>query len=161
MKQPQDSGLHIVCLATYFKGADFIHECKRQGCRVTLVTKEKMLQEDWPRESLDEVYGVLNDAAPELFIDLACHLGQHTKVDRVVALEEFDVITAGLIREHLCLPGMHSAHARLFRDKLSMAIAAANAGITVPEFVALVNHDELHAFMERVPPPWIIKPRSD
>ena len=33
--------LNIVCLATYFKGADFIRECKAQGCNVVLVTKEK------------------------------------------------------------------------------------------------------------------------
>ena len=25
--------LNIVCLATYFKGADFIRECKDQGCQ--------------------------------------------------------------------------------------------------------------------------------
>ena len=161
MTEPQPSALNLVCLATYFKGVDFIRECKRRGCRVVLITKEKMLHEDWPRESLDEVYAVLNDAAPELFIDLACHLGKQMKIDRVVALEEFDVITAGLMREHLCLPGMTSSAARVFRDKLSMSVRARKGGITVPDCVSLINHAEMRAFMERVPPPWIIKPRSD
>jgi hypothetical protein len=31
----------------------------------------------------------------------------------------------------------------------------------VPEFVPLIDPDDIREFMERVPPPWIIKPRSD
>ncbi|HEU4435794.1 MAG TPA: ATP-grasp domain-containing protein [Pyrinomonadaceae bacterium] len=153
--------LNIVCLATYFKGADFIRECKAHGCHVVLVTKEKMLREDWPRESLDDLIAVPNDAGPALFIDLLAFLSRNRKIDRVIALEEFDVITAALMREHLCLPGLSSSRAKVFRDKLSMAVHAAKAGINVPEFVPLVNREEVNDFMERVPAPWIIKPRSD
>jgi biotin carboxylase len=151
----------IVCLATYFKGGDFIRECKRLDCRVILVTKEKMLQEDWPRESLDDLIAVPNDAGPALMIDLTAFIARKVKVDRVVALEEFDVMTAALIREHFCLPGMSSSTAKTFRDKFSMAEAAKAAGILVPEYVALINADEVGEFMACVPPPWIIKPRSD
>ncbi len=153
--------LNIVCLATYFKGADFIRECKAHGCHVVLVTKEKMLREDWPRESLDDLIAVPNDAGPALFIDLLAFLARNRRIDRVVALEEFDVVTAALMREHLCLPGLSSSRAKVFRDKLSMAVRASNAGINVPEFVPLVNREEVTEFMERVPAPWIIKPRSD
>ena len=153
--------LNIVCLATYFKGADFVRECKAQGCHVVLVTKEKTLREDWPRESLDDLIAVPNDAGPALFIDLLAFLARNRSVDRVVALEEFDVVTAALMREHLCLPGLSSSHAKVFRDKLSMAVHSRRAGINVPEFVPLVNREEVQAFMERVPAPWIIKPRSD
>ncbi|HEX3184308.1 MAG TPA: ATP-grasp domain-containing protein [Pyrinomonadaceae bacterium] len=153
--------LNIVCLATYFKGADFIRECKAHGCHVVLVTKEKMLREDWPRESLDDLIAVPNDAGPALFIDLLAFLARNRRIDRVVALEEFDVVTAALMREHLCLPGLSSSRAKVFRDKLSMAVHATKAGINVPEFVPLVNRDEVNEFMERVPAPWIIKPRSD
>jgi biotin carboxylase len=42
-----------------------------------------------------------------------------------------------------------------------MAIQARGAGVNVPDFVALMEHEAIAAFMERVPPPWIIKPRSD
>src|SRR5437868_12773016 len=112
MTENSDRPLNVVCLATYFKGGDFVRECKRRGCHVVLITKEKMLHEDWPRESLDDLYAVLNDAGPELFIDLACHLSKQMKIDRLVALEEFDVITAALMREHLCLPGMSSSNAK-------------------------------------------------
>src|SRR6185295_15253604 len=92
---------------------------------------------------------------------LTAFINRKLKVDRVVALEEFDVMTAALIREHFCLPGMSSSTAKTFRDKYRMAEAAKAVGIVLPEFVPLINTDEVREFMERVPPPWIIKPRSD
>jgi biotin carboxylase len=156
-KQP----LNIICLATYFKGVDFIRECKDHGCNVVLITKEKMLGEDWPRESLADLIAVPNDAGPPLFIDLVAFLSKKMKVDRVIALEEFDVVTAALIREHLCLPGLNSSQAKVFRDKLSMAVHSREGGVNVPEFVPLINPDDIRIFMDSVPSPWIIKPRSD
>src|SRR5687767_10102869 len=153
--------LNIVCLATYYKGVDFMQECKAHGCHVVLITKEKMLREDWPRESLDDLIAVPNDAGPPLFIDLLAFLARKMKIDRVIALEEFDVVTAALMREHLCLPGLSSSGAKVFRDKLSMAVYSQRAGINVPEFVPLVNRDEVDEYMKRVPGPWVIKPRSD
>ena len=153
--------LNIVCLATYFKGTEFIRECKEHGCHVVLITKEKMLREDWPRESLDDLIAVPNDAGPALFIDLLAFLARKRKIDRVIALEEFDVVTAALMREHLCLPGLSSSGAKIFRDKLSMAVHSQRAGVNVPDFVPLVNTEEVDEFMKRVPGPWIIKPRSD
>jgi biotin carboxylase len=161
MPETEARPLNIICLATYFKGGDFIRECKRLGCKVILITKEKMLHEDWPHESLDDLIAVPNDAGPPLMIDLVAFIARKVKPDRVVALEEFDVMTAALIREHFCLPGMSSSRAKTFRDKYRMAEAARAAGVVLPEFVPLINADDVRAFMERVPPPWIIKPRSD
>ncbi|HEY3037846.1 MAG TPA: ATP-grasp domain-containing protein [Pyrinomonadaceae bacterium] len=161
MRQTETSPLNVVCLATYFKGGDFIRECKRLGCKVILITKEKMLQEDWPRDSLEDLIAVPNDAGPPLMIDLVAFIARKVKPDRVIALEEFDVMTAALIREHFCLPGMSSSTAKTFRDKYRMAEAAKAAGVVLPEFVPLISPDDVREFMERVPPPWIIKPRSD
>ena len=128
---------------------------------MVLITKEKMLSEDWPRESLDDLIAVPNDAGPALFIDLLAFLGRDRRIDRVIALEEFDVVTAALMREHLCLPGLSSSRAKIFRDKLSMAVHSQRAGIKVPEFVQLMNLEEMNEYMARVPGPWVIKPRSD
>jgi biotin carboxylase len=161
MTESESRPLNIICLATYFKGGDFIRECKRLGCHVVLITKEKMLQEDWPRDCIDELMAVPNDAGPPLFIDLVAFLAREMKPDRVIALEEFDVMTAGLIREHFCLPGMNSSMARTFRDKLRMAEAAKAAGVQLPDFVPLINPVDIAEFIGRVPPPWILKPRSD
>jgi biotin carboxylase len=161
MKQPETHDLNVICLASYFKGGDFMRECKRLGCNVILVTREKMLKEDWPHDVIDELIAVPNDADVPLFIDLAAFISRKRKPDLIIALEEFDVMTAALIREHLCLPGMNSSTARTFRDKFRMAEAAKGAGIEIPEFVPLINPDDVRGFMDRVPPPWIIKPRSD
>ncbi|HKZ78429.1 MAG TPA: ATP-grasp domain-containing protein [Pyrinomonadaceae bacterium] len=153
--------INIICLATYYKGADFMRECKARGCHVVLITKEKMLQEDWPRESLDDLIALPNDADVPLFIDAVTFLARKAKPDRVIALEEFDVVTAALIREHFCLPGMSSSQAKIFRDKMAMAVTATSAQLDVPAFLPLITADEIREFMVRVPPPWIIKPRSD
>ena len=99
MSEPETRPLNVVCLATYFKGGDFIRECKSRGCQVVLITKEKMLDEDWPRESLDDLIALPNDAGPELFIHLVSLLARQTRIDRIVALEEFDVLIAAQIRE--------------------------------------------------------------
>jgi len=161
MPETPNRPLNIICLATYFKGADFIRECKAHGNRVVLITKEKMLNEDWPRDSLDDLIAVPNDAGPALFIDLVAFLSRQAKPDRIIALEEFDVVTAALMREHLCMPGLSSSRAKIFRDKLSMAVCSQRGGIDVPEFVPLLNSEEVNEFMNRVPGPWVVKPRSD
>src|SRR5213080_680117 len=153
--------LNIICFATFFKGGDFMRESKAQGCNVILVTKEKMLHEDWPRDVLDEVFAMPNDAPVELFLDLVSHIAKTRMPDRVVALEEFDVVIAALAREHLCLPGMISSAAKVFRDKYAMAVRARDAGLAVPEFVPAINDQEISEYIDRVPPPWVLKPRSD
>src|SRR5438552_1910728 len=138
-----------------------MRECKAQGCNLILVTKEKMLHEDWPRDVLDEVFALPNDAPVELFLDLASHIAKTAKPDRIFALEEFDVVIAALAREHLCMPGMSSSRAKTFRGKLAMSVKARDAGITVPDFVPAINNDEISEYLNRVPPPWVMKPRSD
>jgi predicted ATP-grasp superfamily ATP-dependent carboligase len=161
MTRETSKAVNMICFATFFKGGDFMRECKARGCNVTLVTKEKMLQEEWPREVIDEVFALPNDAPVELFLDLVSHIAKSNKPDRIVALEEFDVVIAALAREHLCLPGMSSSAAKTFRDKFAMATKALNAGLTVPEFVPAINYDEVREYLDRVPPPWVMKPRSD
>lgn len=151
----------VVCLASYFKGVEFLRELKRQGCRVVLVTKEKFRHEDWCFDSIDEFIPLPNDATPEYFVYSVAQLARPRKIHTVVALEEFDVLTAALVREHLRLPGMGSTTARHFRDKLAMRVEARNAGVKVPEFVHVLNYQELGEYMARVPAPWVMKPRTD
>ncbi|HOU42669.1 MAG TPA: ATP-grasp domain-containing protein, partial [Promineifilum sp.] len=42
-----------------------------------------------------------------------------------------------------------------------MRTQAAAAGIPVPPFTPVFSYDRLRAYMERVPPPWVLKPRSE
>lgn len=155
------SPVNVVCVASHFKGGEFLRECKRQGAHVELLTRERTLGESWPRESLDGLHALPDDAGADLVVHAATHLGRRRKLHTLVALEEFDVITAALVREHLRLPGMDSARARVFRDKLAMRVCASEAALRVPEFTPLFNFQEVGEYMDRVPPPWVIKPRSD
>jgi biotin carboxylase len=153
--------VNVVCVASHFKGVDFLRECHEQGARVSLITRERTARESWPAEVRDDTLLLPDDAGAELVIHAAAHLSRERKIHALVALEEFDVVTAALAREHLRLPGMDSARARYFRDKLAMRVRARDAGMRVPEFVSLFNYQEIGEYMERVAPPWVVKPRSD
>ena len=50
--------LTMLCIATYKKGDEFLRECRRQGCRVLLVTDETLRDADWPRDAIDGFYYV-------------------------------------------------------------------------------------------------------
>jgi biotin carboxylase len=82
------------------------------------------------------------------------------RFDRVVALDEFDQETAALVREHMRLPGMGVTTTAFYRDKLAMRTAARAKGFPVPEFCRVLNYDELRAYMDSVPAPWLLKPRT-
>ncbi len=160
----QSSPLTILCLASYEKGAEFMRECKRQGCRVFLVTSQSIANADWPRESLEDVFLIPDTEKKWNRNDVIygiSYLARRQKIDRIVALDDFDVETAAALREHLRVPGMGDTTARYFRDKLAMRVQAKDAGISVPDFAHVLNYDSLREFMQRVPPPWLIKPRFE
>jgi len=161
LAEASQRAVKVVCVASYFKGADFLRECRRQGARVELLTRERTRPEPWPHDALDAVHYLPDDAGAELVVHAAAHLVREQKIDALVALEEFDVVTTALAREHLRLEGLHSTSARTFRDKLVMRQRARAAGLRVPDFVPLFNYQEIGEYMQRVPPPWVVKPRSD
>jgi len=51
----------FLCIATYRKGDEFLTQCRRRGCRVLLLTEEKLKDADWPRESIEAFYFVRRD----------------------------------------------------------------------------------------------------
>lgn len=161
MSQPPRP-LTILCIASFFKGPDFMRECKRQGCRVFLLTSRSLEHEDWPRESLDDIFFV-DEPTYEWNIDhlikAVSYLARKERFDRIVPLDDFDLEKAAALREHLRVPGMGDTRTRYFRDKLSMRMQAQEAGILVPEFVHVLNHPQIHEFTQRVSPPWALKPR--
>ena len=148
----------ILCVASFFKGNDFIRECKQQGASVVLLTREKLLSADWARNSLADLVAIPG-CNPDTYLEAATHVARQRRVSRVVALEEYDVVTAARIREHLCVPGMSATSARQFQDKLTMRAKARDEGIPQPEFVPLVNYQVIDEFLKRVAPPWMLKPR--
>ena len=152
--------LTVLCIATYEKGQEFILECKRLGCRVLLLTTEKLRDAAWPREAIEECFYVPRDIAREDLFKGAGEVGRRFPIDRIVALDDFDVETAAALREHLRVPGMGETTARYFRDKLAMRVKAYREHLPVPGFVHVMNDEALRDFVARVPAPWILKARS-
>ncbi len=154
------SPLTIFCIATYRKGDEFLRECRRQGCRVLLLTEEKLRDSDWPREAVDEFFYLRRGMPLEDIRKGIAHAGRTNRIDRIVALDDFDVELAANLREYLRIPGMGETTARAFRDKLTMRSRARAARIKCPEFVHVLNHQAIADWSARVAPPWVIKPRS-
>lgn len=152
--------LTILCVTSYEKGQEFLRTCKRIGCRVLLLTVEKLRNGDWPREAIDEMLYMPEELPLASLINAVSYTARNQKVDRIVALDEFDMENVSTLREHLRIPGMGLTTVRYFRDKLAMRARAKEEGVLVPEFVHVLNYDEIREFMARVPAPWLLKPRS-
>ena len=156
-----DRPMTLLVLASYFKGERFIEQAHRRGARVYLFTHEKLLEKPWPRNALVDVFAQPDGSPLQHTLHTVAYLARSRVFDRVVALDDYDVETAASLREHLRLPGMGDTTARYFRDKLAMRTKARDCGIAVPPFVRVLNYDELRDFMASVPPPWMLKPRSE
>jgi len=154
--------LTILCISSYEKGHDFMRECKEQGCRVLLLTSESLKDVYWPKDSIDEIFYIHDRNKAWDMKDViygVSYVARKERLDRIVALDDFDVEKAAALREHLRIPGMGDTTARYFRDKLAMRIQAASRGIPVPEFLHVLNHEEISQFAKQVKFPFIVKAR--
>lgn len=151
----------ILCISSYEKGHEFMRECKRQGWHVIFLTVTGLQHANWPRESIDELFVMPDLSKLDDVIHGVSYLARTRMIDRIAALDDYDVLTAAALREHLRLAGMGESLARLFRDKLAMRVKAREQGIPVPDFVHVLNHDAIRSFQAAVPPPWVLKPRAE
>ena len=154
--------LTVLCISSYEKGFDFMREAKAQGCRVILLTSKSLENSDWPRDSIDEIFYIPDKNKDWNMQDViygVSYLARTENIDRIVALDDFDVERAAHLREHLRIGGMGDTTARHFRDKLAMRMVAKERGIPVPEFVHILNHNQINKFADKVPFPYMIKPR--
>ncbi|TAE23983.1 MAG: ATP-grasp domain-containing protein [Candidatus Kapaibacterium sp.] len=154
----------ILCLASYDKGSEFMREAKRQGCRVLLLTAPRTNNADWPRDHIDEIF-VLRDIDGKWddteLVNSVSYVARKEKIDAIVALDDYDLEAAGLLRDHLQIRGFGETVTRNFRDKLAMRRRAWDEGVLAPDYVHLVNEAAVKAFTERVPVPYIVKPRGE
>ncbi len=154
--------LTFLCIASYKKGDDFLIRCKKEGCRVILLTSKSLEDADWPRESIDEIFYIPDNQKQWNMKDViygVSFLARKEKIDRIVALDDFDVEKAAALREHLRLGGMGDTTARYFRDKLAMRSRAQEVGLRVPPFAGILNYDTINEYFDSVEPPYIVKPR--
>ncbi|MEM9990629.1 MAG: ATPase, partial [Bacteroidota bacterium] len=154
----------FLCICCDFKGKDFLKACKAAGNKVYLLTTKKLESKPWPRESIDNFFFIEEENTPKNYANMVKGLAwlmRSEKIDRVVALDDFDVEKAAFLREEFRIPGMGQTTARLFRDKLAMRTKAQEAGLRIPPFTALFNDAEIHDYTQRVAAPWVVKPRGE
>lgn len=152
--------LTILCIATYFKGDAYLRECRRLGCTVLLLTVDSLADAAWPRDAIDEIHTIRRDASGADIRRRVDAIALTHRIERIAALDDFDVETAAMLREHLQVTGIGRTIASGFRDKLAMRMRARAMGLRVPAFSPVFNDQELHDFTGRVAPPWVLKPRS-
>ena len=150
----------ILAISSYEKGQAFLRESAELGANVILLTADKLGDGDWPRESLARIETMPDEAPPSEVLRIVTGLAREQRIDRVVPLDEFDLEAAALVREHLRLPGMSQSATYFFRDKLAMRTGARAAGVRVPQFTAVHYRPDVHEFMQAVPGPWFLKPRT-
>lgn len=154
----------VLVIASYDKGHEFLRACKALGWRVVLITSESLKDNhQFPLDAVDELF-FMHDVDKKWNLPdtqrAVSYLARERQFDRIVPLDDFDLETAALLREHLRLPGMGETTTRYFRDKLAMRVRARTMGINVPDFVHLLNDEAIREFTSRTPAPWVVKPRS-
>lgn len=151
----KNMSMTILCISSYEKGAEFMKQAKRDGCKVLLLTSQSLENANWPRESIDNIYFIPDVNKEWKLSDVisgVSFLARSEKIDRIVALDDYDVEKAAALREHLRVPGMGETTVRYFRDKLAMRKRAKEVGIMVPDFVGIINYDDIREFMNSVEP---------
>jgi biotin carboxylase len=156
-----DTTERFLCIASYEKGHDFLRQCAEMGVKPTLLTLDKLRDAAWPREAIEEVATMPPGLTVEQILNTVCWMARGRRFDRVIALDEFDIETVAQIREHMRIRGMGVTASAYYRDKLAMRIGAQESGFLVPQFCRVLNYDELRDYMDHVPAPWLLKPRSE
>ena len=154
----------FLCISNYFKGADFLINLKKLGNKVYLVTSEKLRDKPWPHQYIDEIFYMEGQDVDWNLEHLLLGVGnfmKSTKIDAIVALDDYDVEKATYLRENLRIDGMGQTTGRYFRDKLAMRMRAKSCGISIPAFCSLFNDHDINSFVDVIPAPWVLKPRSE
>jgi hypothetical protein len=155
-----DQKINFLCISTYFKGQDFLKQCKADGNQVFLLTRKSLEHENWPWEAIDDVFYIDSWNFEDVKKGLAFKF-RTINFHRFVALDDFDVEKVAALREHFRMPGMGLTTASYFRDKLAMRLKAKEEGVNVPAFTDLFTNDAINTYADRVSPPWLIKPRME
>ncbi len=155
----------FLCIACDFKGSDFMRALHELGQRIFLVTSEKTRESDWPRECIEDIFYMPGTDGRKwdihTLVQGTAFLLRKNPIDKIIALDDYDVWKAADLREEFRSPGMGQTTARHFYDKLAMRMVASENGIEIPSFSALFNDSAIDAYLDRTEGPWFVKPRTD
>ncbi|MGC1871755.1 MAG: ATPase [Acidobacteriaceae bacterium] len=147
-------------MAASHTGDRFLEELANLGCRVVLLTIDAHRDAARPADAISELQSMPAGMTLQQITNTVTYLARSRKFARIIALDNFNVPIAAELREHLRIPGMGVTTACYFSDKLAARLKAAQVEMAVPAFTSVSNYDELRQFMQAVPPPWLLTPRS-
>ena len=154
--------MKVLALASYFKGERFLVQAHRRGAQVYLFTQAKLLDRPWPRQALVDVFAQPDGSPLHHTLHAIAYLARSRVFDRVVALDDYDVETAAAACASTCACQAWGTPPRA-TSGTSWPCAPAPARRACPcrPSCGVLNYDELRDFMASVPPPWMLKPRSE
>lgn len=157
--------LTFICVSCDFKGTEFLRALHDLGHKALLITSQKTENDPWPRDCIENIFFMPQNDGRSWDLNTlesgVAYLFREYKIDKIIALDDYDVKKAAWLREIFRSPGMGDTTARHFYDKLSMRMIAADHGIQQPAFTGLFHDEAIKTFMQSNPAPWLVKPRSD
>jgi hypothetical protein len=136
-----------------------LRELTRLGSRVVLLTLDTLRDAPWPSEILEDIQTMPAGLNQQQVTNTVTYLARTRRFARIISLTAADMTAAAALREHMRIPGMGITTTRSFRDRLTMRAKADKLGIRVPAYCAIFNYDDLRAYMETIPAPWLLQPR--
>ncbi|MDQ1741144.1 MAG: hypothetical protein QOE53_2796 [Pseudonocardiales bacterium] len=127
--------------------------------RVSYVTTELGLASVPPGAAAVRVVPATDDVT-EVWQAVTALAAEHGPPDRLLALNEGDLDTAAVIREHLGCAGQKVDDLARFRDKLVMVRTVAGHGVPVPAFADAPDEAAVGEFADRHGWPVVVKPRK-
>ena len=125
---------------------------QKLGNKVILITSESLKKKLW--HAIDEVY-YMPETEPSVWnsdhmIQGFAYLMKIHNIDTVIALDDFDVEKAALIRETFRIQGMGQTTYRYFRDKLAMRQMARTAELTFLLLLLFLMIALLQSLLKRI-----------
>lgn len=81
------------------------------------------------------------------------------RIDRIIALSEYDLESAAILRDSLGIEGVNTKQVKLYKDKVTMKLKVQQAGLQVPNFIDCLNPENPINFSKQYGFPLILKPR--
>lgn len=150
-----------------FSQDEFLYENihpKKHLKKSVLICPEKLLTplEIKLKNSLyDKVITVRNYSSSGTVETLAFHLHSENPFERIIAIDEFDILRTARLREAFRLPGQAYKNALGFRDKVKMKKSLSESGVHVPPFKSVKSASDLIEFTKIHGFPIVLKPRKE
>jgi hypothetical protein len=140
----------------FAKYHEYIDQTRHRVAYITTAAGRKAVREDLAAG----IYEVpsLDDGAR---VRTAGHAIQTVlgRVDRIIALSEFDLVQAALLRRELGVPGVDPDQVQLYRNKVAMKRRVQRAGLPTPRVAVCGQRAEALRFAAEVGYPLILKPQ--